>query len=119
MELRVHSNVSGKVPMLVPSLDDEVPGSTADVLQDDHGGLGPIHPVHHAFEGLSRFTSVVQALLLVVEVRVIDTRCPCYQDVAVSGHHSQTPIGSGGLLVTQLTNVTEQQGGLKITRSGH
>ena len=99
VELRVHPDVGGKVPMLVPSLADEVPRSAADVLENDHRGLGPVHPVHHAFEGLSGLASVVQTLLLVVEVGVVDARCPCYQDVAVSGNASQTPVCSGGFLV--------------------
>ena len=109
MKLRVHSDVSGKVPMLVPPLADEVPRSAADVLENDHRWLGPVHPVHHAFERLSGLASVVQTLLLVVEVRIVDARCPCYQDVAVSGNPGQTPVGSGRFLVAQLTNVPEQQ----------
>ena len=114
MKLRVHPDVGGKVPMLVPSLADEVPRSAADVLENDHRGLGPVHPVHHAFERLSGLASVVQTLLLVVEVGVVDARCPCDQDVAIPGNRGQTPVGSGRFLVAQLTNVPEQQRWLVI-----
>ena len=121
VELGVHPDVGGKVPMLVPPLADEVPRSAADVLENDHRWLGPVHPVHHAFKRLSRLASVVQTLLLVVEVRVVDARGPCYQDVAVSGYRGQTPVGSGRFLVAKLTNVPEQQRWLdKLqSRSGH
>ena len=121
VELGVHPDVGGKVPMLVPSLADEVPRSAADVLENDHRWLGAVHPVHHAFERLTGLASVVQTLLLVVEVGVVDARCPCYQDVAVPGYRGQTPVGSGRFLVAQLTNVPEQQRWLvKLqSRSGH
>ena len=114
MKLRVHPDVGGKVPMLVPPLADEVPRSAADVLENDHRGLGPVHPVHHAFERLTGLTSVVQTLLLVVEVGVVDARCPCDQDVAIPGNRGQTPVGSGRFLVAQLTNVPEQKWWLVI-----
>ena len=110
VELRVHPDVGGKVPMLVPSLADEVPRSAADVLENDHRGLGPVHPVHHAFERLSGLASVVQTLLLVVEVGVVDAGGAGHEEVAVAGDLDEAAVGRRGLLVAELADVAEEDG---------
>jgi hypothetical protein len=45
-------------------------------------------PVHHAVECPARLAALVNILLLVVEIRVIDTRCAGDENVYITGDES-------------------------------
>lgn len=58
---------------LVKILHDRVPRCITHVLQDDHWWLVLVDPLQHSSERSSRFSIGINLLLLVVEVRVVDT----------------------------------------------
>ena len=72
--------------------------------------LRAVHPVHHAGEGLSGLAAVVEALLLVVEVGVVDAGGAGHEEVAVPGDLDEAAVGRRGLLVAELADVAEEDG---------
>jgi len=64
----------GIVVNLGKVLDDLVPWSTAHILQNDDGRLVLLDPLQHTSERSSRFPISIDVLLLIIQIRVIDTR---------------------------------------------
>ena len=54
-------------------LDDLLPGSTTYILENDDCRLILLDPLQHPSESTSGFTISVDILLLIVQIRVIDT----------------------------------------------
>ena len=108
--LGVHGHEAGDVAVLRPPVGDELPRRPLHVLQDHHRRLRAVHPVHHAGEGLSGLAAVVEALLLVVEVGVVDAGGAGHEEVAVPGDLDEAAVGRRGLLVAELADVAEEDG---------
>jgi hypothetical protein len=54
-------------------LDNLLPWSTTYILEDDNCRLILLDPLQHPSESTSRFTIGVDVLLLIVQIRVVDT----------------------------------------------
>jgi hypothetical protein len=66
---------------LVKVLHNLVPGSVANVFQDDNRWLVLLDPLQHASERPTGFTIRLDVVLLVVEVGIVDARCTGDEDL--------------------------------------
>jgi len=103
------------VTLIIESLRNLVPRRVAHVLQDDDRRLALSDPVHHPSERLPGFTLRVQSLAFVVQVGVINARSTRHQHVDVVGHINLGAVSCGGLVTTQFTNVSEEDGRRKVS----
>eukprot|EP00962_Isochrysis_galbana_P002216 scaffold574_cov92-Isochrysis_galbana.AAC.6 len=96
--LGVDAQVLGRVPFFCVVLHHRVPRGTAHILLQHDGRPVPPDPRQHAPERLARLALLLDALLLVVHVRVVDARRARNENIHAARHHVAGAVGSGGLL---------------------
>ena len=130
--LGVDAEVAGAVFVALEVLLNALPGSTANVLEDDERWPVSLHPRHHATEGATGLAVGVNVLLLIVEVGIVDTRSPSHEKIDISGYGSKGTVSSGTkrfslstslepqkhdnsrFAVSELTNITKKERWLEV-----
>lgn len=63
---------------------DFVPWCAEDVFEENNGRSMFLHPAHHAVECAGRFSAIIDAFLLVIEIGVIDAGCASDEQVHIA-----------------------------------